>query len=40
MIEVIQDFLIQVKLFDYIFFVLTIYFLIQGSREGFILSLL
>ena len=40
MIEAIQDFLIQVTLFDYIFFVLTIYFLIQGSRKGFVLSLL
>ena len=40
MIETIQDFLIQVTLFDYIFFVLTIYFLIQGSRKGFVLSLL
>ena len=40
MIEAIQDFLIQVTLFDYIFFVLTIYFLFQGSRKGFVLSLL
>ena len=40
MIETIQDFLIQVTLFDYIFFVLTIYFLFQGSRKGFVLSLL
>ena len=40
MIETFQDFLIQVTLFDYIFFVLTIYFLIQGSRKGFVLSLL
>ena len=40
MIETIQDFLIQVTLFDYIFFVLTIYFLVQGSRKGFVLSLL
>ena len=40
MIEAIQEFLIQVTLFDYIFFVLTIYFLIQGSRKGFVLSLL
>ena len=40
MIENIQDFLIQVTLFDYIFFLLTIYFLIQGSRKGFVLSLL
>ncbi len=40
MIETIQDLLIKVTLFDYIFFVLTIYFLIQGSRKGFILSLL
>ena len=40
MIEAIQDFLIKVTLFDYIFFVLTIYFLIQGSRKGFVSSLL
>ena len=40
MIETFQDFLIQVTLFDYIFFVLTIYFLFQGSRKGFVLSLL
>ncbi len=40
MIETIQDFLLLVTLFDYIFFVLTIYFLIQGSRKGFVLSLL
>ena len=40
MIETIQDFLIHVTLFDYIFFVLTIYFVIQGSRKGFVLSLL
>ena len=40
MIETVQDFLSQVTLFDYIFFVLTIYFLIQGSRKGFVLSLL
>ena len=40
MIEAIKDFLIKVTLFDYIFFVLTIYFLIQGSRKGFVLSLL
>ena len=40
MIETIKDFLIQVTFFDYVFFVLTIYFLIQGSRKGFVLSLL
>ena len=40
MIETIQNFLVQVTIFDYIFFVLTIYFLIQGSRKGFVLSLL
>ena len=40
MIETFQDFLIQVMLFDYVFFVLTIYFLFQGSRKGFVLSLL
>ena len=40
MIETIQDFLINVKLFDYIFFVLTVLFMIQGSSKGFVLSLL
>ena len=40
MIETIQDFLINVKLFDYIFFVLTGLFMIQGSYKGFVLSLL
>ena len=40
MIETLQDFLIQITLFDYIFFVLTIYFIIQGARKGFVLSLL
>ena len=40
MIEIIQDFLIQITLFDYIFFILTIYFVHQGSKNGFVLSLL
>ena len=40
MIETIQDFLINVTLFDYIFFVLTVLFMIQGSSKGFVLSLL
>ena len=40
MIEIIQDFLIQITLFDYIFFILTIYFILQGSKKGFVLSLL
>ena len=40
MIETIQDFLINVTLFDYIFFVLTVLFIIQGSSKGFVLSLL
>ncbi|MDC3076645.1 CvpA family protein [Candidatus Pelagibacter sp.] len=40
MIEIIQDFLIQITLFDYIFFILTIYFVLQGSKNGFVLSLL
>ena len=39
MIETFQDFLIQITLFDYIFFVLTVYFIIQGSRKGFVLNL-
>ena len=40
MIEAIQDFLINITLFDYIFFVLTVLFMIQGSSKGFVLSLL
>ncbi len=40
MIETLQDFLTQVTLFDYIFFVLTVYFIFQGAREGFVLNLL
>ena len=40
MIEAIQDFLINVTFFDYIFFVLTVLFMIQGSSKGFVLSLL
>ncbi len=40
MIEAIQDFLINVTLFDYIFFILTVLFIIQGSSKGFVLSLL
>ena len=40
MIETIQDFLINITLFDYIFFVLTVLFMIQGSSKGFVLSLL
>tara|TARA_B100000989_G_scaffold278437_1_gene240229 strand:- start:734 stop:1279 length:546 start_codon:yes stop_codon:yes gene_type:complete len=39
-IEAIQDFLINVTLFDYIFFILTVLFIIQGSSKGFVLSLL
>ena len=40
MIEAIQDFLINVTLFDYIFLISTVLFMIQGSSKGFILSLL
>ena len=40
MIETIQDFLINITFFDYIFFVLTVLFMIQGSSKGFVLSLL
>ena len=40
MIEIIQDFLIQITLFDYIFFILTMYFVFRGSKNGFVLSLL
>ena len=40
MTETLQDLLVQVTLFDYVFFILTIYFIIQGSRNGFVLSLL
>ena len=40
MIEAIQDFLINVTLFDYIFLILTVLFMIQGSSKGFVLSLL
>ena len=40
MTETLQDLLIQVTLFDYIFFIFTIYFIFQGSKKGFVLSLL
>ena len=40
MIEAIQDFLINVTFFDYIFLILTALFMIQGSSKGFVLSLL
>tara|TARA_B100000579_G_scaffold308762_1_gene258461 strand:- start:143 stop:688 length:546 start_codon:yes stop_codon:yes gene_type:complete len=40
MIESIQDFLEQVTLFDYIYFILTVLFIIQGALKGFVLSIL
>ncbi len=40
MIEAIQDIFEQVVLFDYIYFVLTILFIIQGALKGFVLSIL
>ena len=40
MIENIQDALEKVTLFDYIYLVLTIMFVIQGALKGFVLSIL
>ncbi len=40
MIESIQDVLEKVTLFDYIYLVLTILFIIQGTLKGFVLSIL
>ena len=40
MIENIQDIFEQVTLFDYIYLVLTILFLMQGALKGFVLSIL
>jgi len=40
MIESIQDIFEQVTLFDYIYIVLTILFIIQGTSKGFVLSIL
>tara|TARA_B100001250_G_scaffold261470_1_gene225230 strand:- start:139 stop:684 length:546 start_codon:yes stop_codon:yes gene_type:complete len=40
MIENIQDVLEKITLFDYIYMVLTIIFIIQGALKGFILSIL
>ena len=40
MIESIQNIFEQVTLFDYIYIVLTILFIIQGSSKGFVLSIL
>ncbi len=40
MIEIIQDILEQVTLFDYVYIVLTILFMIQGTLKGFVLSIL
>ena len=40
MIENIQDVLEQVTLFDYIYLILTILFIIRGAIKGFVLSIL
>ena len=40
MIESIQGVLEKITLFDYIYFILTILFIIQGSLKGFVLSIL
>jgi len=40
MIEFIQDIFEQVTLFDYVYIVLTILFIIQGTLKGFVLSIL
>ena len=40
MIESIQSVFEQVTLFDYIYIVLTILFIIQGTSKGFVLSIL
>ena len=40
MIENIQNIFEQVTLFDYIYIVLTILFIIQGTSKGFVLSIL
>ena len=40
MLENVQSIFDQIVLFDYIFVISTIFFIIQGSRKGFVLSLL
>ena len=40
MIESIQSVFEQVTLFDYIYLVLTVLFIIQGASKGFVLSIL
>ena len=40
MIENIQDALEKVTLFDYTYLVLTVFFVIQGTLKGFVLSIL
>ena len=40
MIESIQSVFEQVTLFDYIYLVLTVLFIIQGTSKGFVLSIL
>ena len=40
MIESIQNIFEQITLFDYIYIVLTILFIVQGALKGFVLSIL
>ena len=40
MIESIQNIFEQVTLFDYIYMILTVLFIIQGALKGFVLSIL
>ena len=40
MIEFFQDFFIKITLFDFIYIILTILFIIQGTLKGFVLSIL
>ena len=40
MIESIQNIFEQVTLFDYIYIILTVLFIIQGALKGFVLSIL
>ena len=40
MIESIQNIFEQVTLFDYVYMILTVLFIIQGALKGFVLSIL
>ena len=40
MIESLQEILEKVTLFDYVYIVLTILFIVQGTLKGFVLSIL